>query len=333
MIPKLLHLIWVGDESRRPEACIRSWADHHPDWTVRVWDNQDLQARAWINAAHMRAMAAKEWNGVADMMRWEILHAEGGVLVDADSLCLRPLPEWLLTCEAFACWENELVRPGLIAAGYFGTVPGTPFLADLIEGIRARPTVVDRMAWETVGPQYLTDTWRRLAYANLTILPSHFFLPQHFTGARYTGPGPVYARQAWGSTLGTYDSLAAGFPEPAACAFLHEPDFAGAGWAEVLLSYFEAFAPADPVALVFVTAGAAEAAEARARVQDLVTRTGRAQVPPVYVAGGPTAFVDHLARFPRASWIPKASGEGGGLRGTLGRRLADARRRLTGPRG
>ena len=77
MIPKLLHLIWVGDETKRPARCIQSWIDLHPDWTVKVWGNRELAERAWINTEHMRAMATREWNGVADMMRWEILFDEG----------------------------------------------------------------------------------------------------------------------------------------------------------------------------------------------------------------------------------------------------------------
>lgn len=65
----------------------------------------------------MQAMAGRELNGVADMMRQEILYSEGGIVIDADSLCMQPLDEALLDCEAFACWESDMVRPGLIAAG------------------------------------------------------------------------------------------------------------------------------------------------------------------------------------------------------------------------
>ncbi|MBV5333237.1 mannosyltransferase, partial [bacterium] len=232
MIPKIIHFIWVGDESKRPDRFIQTWVDHHPGWEIKLWGNEDLASRPWINGHHMAEMAKREWNGAAALMRWEILHAEGGILVDADSVCVRPLPEWLLECEAFACWENEIVRPGLIAAGYFGTGPA--FLAALIEGIRQQPTVTDRQAWMSVGPLHLTKTWNANAYGNLTLLPSHFFMPTHHTGETYTGGGPVYAHQAWASTGGTYDLLADPDPsprgapdlegaEPASQAFLFEP--------------------------------------------------------------------------------------------------------------
>ncbi|MYL97494.1 mannosyltransferase [Novosphingobium sp. FGD1] len=207
MIPKTFHFIWVGDESRRPDNCIQTWRDAHPGWAFHLWGNAELDGRGWINAGHMAAMRERELNGVADMMRWEILHEHGGLVFDADSICVAPLDDWLLRCEAFACWENEIARPGLIAAGYFGCMPGNPFVHQIIEDISAMPSVVDAMAWQTVGPQRLTDAYREHRYTPLRIYPSHYFIPRHFTGVTYEGPDRIYAHQLWGSTLGTYDHL------------------------------------------------------------------------------------------------------------------------------
>lgn len=207
MVPKIFHFIWVGDETRRPDNCIQTWRDAHPDWQFRIWGNAELMGRTWANHAHIEAMLECELNGVADMMRWEILHENGGVVFDADSVCLRPLDDALLDCEAFACWENEVVRPGLIAAGYFGCEAGNPFVRQIIDDIAASPSVVDDMAWKTVGPQRLTDCHDRYGYADLRIYPSHYFIPRHFTGEEYRGDGPVYAHQLWGSTLNIYDRI------------------------------------------------------------------------------------------------------------------------------
>ncbi len=207
MIPKTFHFIWVGDESRRPDNCIQTWRDAHPDWTFRLWGNSDLNGREWINARHMAEMRQREWNGVADMMRWEILHEHGGLVFDADSICTRPLDDSLLDCEAFACWENEIVRPGLIAAGYFGCQAGNGFVKQIIDDIAASPSVIGEMAWKTVGPQRLTDCYRKFAYTPLRIYPSHYFIPRHFTGVTYEGRDPVYAHQLWGSTNRTYDQI------------------------------------------------------------------------------------------------------------------------------
>lgn len=207
LIPKTLHFIWVGDESKRPDNCIETWRRHNPGWTVKVWGNAELQGREWVNAAHMMEMHGRELNGVADMMRWEILYEEGGVLMDADSICLRPLDDDLLDCEAFACWESEIARPGLIAAGYFGCKAGNPFVGQIILDIQSELTVINDMAWKTVGPQRLTDSYRKYAYHPLRIYPSHYFIPEHFSGLAYDGDGKIYAHQLWGSTRRAYDDI------------------------------------------------------------------------------------------------------------------------------
>jgi mannosyltransferase OCH1-like enzyme len=206
MIPKKLHFVWVGDESKCPHNCIDTWKSLNPDYEVRIWGNKELEDLEWVNKAHMEQMWDRELNGVADMMRYEILYNEGGITLDADSICLRPLEDWLLEPSEFSCWENELVRPGLVAAGYLGSVPKSTFFGQIIEDIKAAPTVVDKMAWETVGPLRVTVAWRTTGYP-LTIYPSHYFIPSHFTGQTYEGSGQQFASQVWGSTRRIYDEL------------------------------------------------------------------------------------------------------------------------------
>lgn len=224
MIPKLIHFIWVGDESKQPTNCMDTWRALNPDYEFLVWGNEDLENQDWLNKAHMLEMAKTEWNGVADMMRWEILQAKGGIVVDADSIALRPLDDHLLDCEAFACWESEILRPGLIAAGYFGCEPGNEFVAQIVRDIHAEESVTREKAWRTVGPLRLTEAYRKYTYTKLRIYPSHTFIPRHFLGLQYEGNDPVYADQLWGTTLTAYDEIhrrevaAPAVPAPVAAA-------------------------------------------------------------------------------------------------------------------
>jgi len=209
VIPKTIHTVWIGDDSQRPDACIASWARMNPGWQVKLWGNEDLASYGWVNARHMRTMAERgQLCGVADLMRLEILYNEGGFAVDADSSCRRPLADWLFQVEAFACWENELARPGLIANGYMAAAAENPFIGQMILDLQATEVLEPGMAWQVVGPLFLTKAHRRHQYSGLTIWPSHFFMPRHFTGMAYEGPGPVFADQAWASTLGGYDAPA-----------------------------------------------------------------------------------------------------------------------------
>lgn len=204
-ISKLLHFVWVGDQSRRPDDCIESWRRLNPNYDVIIWDNDAFAKTEWHNIQHIYEMIPRELNGVADMMRYEILYQHGGIALDADSYCLRPLEDWLLEPNEFACWENELLRPGLIACGAMGSIKNSPFFGQIIKDIALTDSVVKDLAWKTVGPLRLTEAWKKYHYP-LTIYPSHYFLPNHFSGEPYKGAGPVFADQVWGSTRNAYIS-------------------------------------------------------------------------------------------------------------------------------
>lgn len=205
-IPKILHFVWVGNQALRPDACIDTWRRLNPNYQIMVWDNDAFADHPWHNIQHIHDMIPRELNGVADIMRYEILYHHGGIALDADSLCIRPLEDWLLEPNEFACWENEFVRPGLIACGAMGSAPQSPFFGQVIMDIAEQASVINDMAWKTVGPGRLTQTWLRNRYP-ITIYPSHYFLPNHFGADAYTGHGPVFAEQIWASTNNAYKHL------------------------------------------------------------------------------------------------------------------------------
>lgn len=218
-IPKVLHFVWIGDESKRPDNCIDTWRRTNPGFEVVVWGNAEYESHPWRSRHHMDAiMRTGQLSGVADLMRWEILWQYGGFALDCDSIAVAPLPEWMFECTAFCCWENELARPGLIANGYFAARAANPLIGFLMDSLVARKNLAYRfvwyklkyrkqLSWKTTGPQAITDAYRRLQYRELTILPSHFFCPRHPSGLDFTGSGPVYCDQLFGTASGKYDYL------------------------------------------------------------------------------------------------------------------------------
>ena len=195
MIPRIIHQIWIGPLPP-PQRLMESWRRLHPDWEYRLWTDPT----GWENDRQIARMP--EWNGKADIMRYEILARHGGIYVDADSECVRPLDPTFLDHDSFACFENEHVRPGLIATGYVGAGPGNVLMQQCIDGIRIQ--LLDLPAWMCVGPLFFTAMAR--GYERLKVYPSRTFIPRHYTGADAPGNGPVFARQYWGSTLG-YEAL------------------------------------------------------------------------------------------------------------------------------
>ena len=201
MIPKKLHFVWIGDESKRPDDCINSWREMNPQYEVIIWGNDTLNTYDWINSKHIKEMLKKELCGVADLMRYEILYREGGITLDADSICLSSLEDWLLKPNAFASWEQEIDRPGLIAVCAMGSIPNNPFFAECINALKSKDSVINNNAWITTGPVHLTNIFHKTQY-DLTIYPSHFFSKDHHNGRSYQGNGFCFAKQLWGSTKG-----------------------------------------------------------------------------------------------------------------------------------
>lgn len=195
MIPKKLHIPWIGPEGSRPDAAIDTWRRANPEWEIKVWGNEDLSAGDWHNRDHMRDMLAHDLGAVMTMMRYEILVQEGGVAVDALSMARQPLDDWL-RCEDFACWADEHALPGVLAEGFLGAEPGSPFFKRVIDDIRLWDSLVGRSADDTVGAVRLTRTWRAMEYP-LTVFPAHFFAPTFEGTCAYTGEGIIYGERLY----------------------------------------------------------------------------------------------------------------------------------------
>ena len=152
----------------------------------------------------------EEINGKADIIRWEILYKYGGIFIDADSICIEPIDDTLMNTKAFAGYEQEEIRKGLIATGTMGFPPKHPLVKKAIEWIENNDVSVkktQKRAWITVGPGLLTRIYNNGKFNDLTIFPSYYFLPIHCTGLEYKGHSKIYAYQEWGSTKQNYDIM------------------------------------------------------------------------------------------------------------------------------
>ncbi|HEY7885836.1 MAG TPA: hypothetical protein VIC08_12905, partial [Cellvibrionaceae bacterium] len=188
-----------------------------PDFEVKIWGNKELQQHPWKTRKQMDLLIQhnKQYAGIADLMRWEILLDEGGFALDADSVCVAPLPAWLFDCNLFAVWENEYVKPGLVANGYVGAEPGHQVIAALVQRFVSSKNLARRFVWrklkfkrttmwKTTGPLPFTEEIMLAANNSITLLPSHFFLPRHHSGNQYQGQGPVDACELFSSSGSTH---------------------------------------------------------------------------------------------------------------------------------
>jgi mannosyltransferase OCH1-like enzyme len=202
MIPKIIHQIWVGDQEKRPDDMIQTWRDMNPDWEHILWTDDNLPTL--INKEQYDAM--KEYAGKADILRYQLLQEQGGFFIDADSICTKPLDDFLVDNDSFCCWENEYVRTGLMCNGYLAACKNNELMGHLIARIALIPPEVlesapNLTAWKITGPGLLTDTVTKMQYNKIRIYPSHYFLPRHYSGMEtHFKNEPTYSEQYWGST-------------------------------------------------------------------------------------------------------------------------------------
>jgi GT2 family glycosyltransferase len=209
-VPKILHQIWIGSNPA-PTNLMKTWKDKHPDFEYILWTEQEIIRRKLQLNCEKQINIMNEINGKADIIRWEILYEYGGYFVDADSICIEPFDDFFENKTAFASYENENVRAGLIATGTMGFIPKHPLCRDIIDWIKnteeANNLIQTTRAWYSVGPGLLTKMLDTGKYSDFTVYPSYTFLPIHFTGPSYTGHKKVYAYQEWGTAKHNYDTM------------------------------------------------------------------------------------------------------------------------------
>ena len=118
-IPRIIHSIWIGDDPLPDEHARlgETWRELHPEWEHRLWTEEHVPA---VPAADRARNVAER----ADVLRYEILRRHGGVYVDVDVECLRPLDDLLTGVEVFAAYEV----PGRLCNAVMGGVAGHPAL-------------------------------------------------------------------------------------------------------------------------------------------------------------------------------------------------------------
>lgn len=230
-IPKVIHQIWIGDQRLRPAKLMQTWKDAHPDWEYRFWDDKAIADLKLLNKE--RYNLAPEYAGKADIARYEILQRFGGWYIDADTVCLRPIPD-ALTSGGLVVMPEAEGHP-LLANSYIGAEPSSRYMTEMVRRIATTP--LDRVrgesAWKVTGPLLYTEVVRELEGDDLVRIPSHLFVPEHHSSPklareqtsdvealRSTYP-KSFAYQFWGSTRKSY-----GKPEtakPAAPASAPQP--------------------------------------------------------------------------------------------------------------
>lgn len=178
-LPRIIHRVWPGEDPvpYRFRAYAETWVKHHPGWEHRLWtpaelDGLDMACRDLYDQAEVEA--PNDWlRWRADIARLEILHRHGGVYVDTDAECLKPLDPLLDRSGWVPRTPNA---PDLVTNAVMGFEAGHPWLARVLEHLPANAAAYrgGRLV-DTVGGKYLT---RMLPHDGVDVLPWRWFAGQ-----------------------------------------------------------------------------------------------------------------------------------------------------------
>ncbi|KAI9338007.1 nucleotide-diphospho-sugar transferase [Obelidium mucronatum] len=227
-IPKRIHQIWLGDESKRPKHFMDHCKELHPDWEYFLWTDETIVGEL-PTAVQPIFDSWREYNfpGAADVLRYAMLQKYGGIYIDSDQQCLRRFDDLtkqsfdaFMAYELFGNVHSNDPDSTLIANGVIGAAPNHPFINLVIKNLDLHGGAnAHGEAWKVVGPLLVTDVAKLyfkeqqakvVIEHELKLLPFHTFWPYHHSER----PIPLdsdrhlrfssYCVSWWGSTFNMY---------------------------------------------------------------------------------------------------------------------------------
>jgi hypothetical protein len=204
-IPKVIHQTWRdNDVPARFRPWQRSWSEKNPGWSYRFWDDQQIEDLVRSQDITVQFLFASYKSQICriDLARYLILQRFGGLYVDLDFECLRPIGDLLseksfviglepaqhLDLQAQARSLSKLLCPSLIAS-----VPGHAFWNHLLRYLWSARR--HRNPLDATGPYAVTTAYNSYAAKHeLELEPPSKIYPLS-KWDRYTGrTGEVLSR-------------------------------------------------------------------------------------------------------------------------------------------
>jgi mannosyltransferase OCH1-like enzyme len=177
-IPRIAHLIWVGDNPRPNyfDSNVNKWRELMPLWQIRVWTNADITLEHFPEKVIELLSKVQKGAQKADIMRYFIMEKYGGVYLDSDvtpHTSLESLKTKIPDAQAVLCHDIPLTWQ-YISIGFFAAVPNHP-LFKLTTELVFQSTINTEDLHMHTGPRLLGEAVYQLSGHKIVLLPSLYF--------------------------------------------------------------------------------------------------------------------------------------------------------------
>lgn len=176
-IPRRAHFVWMG--SKQPRwlgKVVRAFMKHNPLWAVKVWAEWPEELDAGLREAVKGAQQFCQW---ADILYCYILREHGGVVMDTDSITVRPFDPLLELGPAWTTRHNA--SSPRLTNGVMGSVPRGRAFKDACAMIASEHVAMvnGTRPWARCmyGPDMLTQMFTPEGDDRMKVLPHWYFYP------------------------------------------------------------------------------------------------------------------------------------------------------------
>ena len=129
-LPKCIHMVWLGKKKFPNESrtFLKTWSNKNYDFETNLWQDNDADKLMSNSILKDHYFLTQDVGFKSDLLRYEILNTHGGVYVDTDMECLRPI-ECLVSHSAFTYADQNKAEP---AIGFLASEPKSQFIKYLI---------------------------------------------------------------------------------------------------------------------------------------------------------------------------------------------------------
>lgn len=209
-IPKVFHYIWLGKKlPEQYKPFLDTWLKYHPDWTFVFWvDNPEnynlgvVKEFTFENLKNYLSNSQREEKRIAidvknidfenrkffdqtrnygqrsDILKWEVVYQFGGVYIDVDFECIKPLDMLHHIYDFYTGIQPLDTSFVQLGAALFGARPGHPVLKTCVETIK--DDWHNTQIVVSTGPIHFTKSFCSTPENNKftdVILPASYFYP------------------------------------------------------------------------------------------------------------------------------------------------------------
>ena len=208
-IPRIIHQIWLGGALPEEYVVLRqSWIDNHPNWVFIFWTDNPINYhfgdRIIRNFSELSEVLrhgslhqflvvdtkellfdnrcfydkARNYGEKSDILKWEIVYRFGGVYVDTDFECLKPLDELHYLYDFYTGIQPLDTNMVQLGAALFAAHPEHVIFKQCVETIKDNQHIM-QIVMKT-GPVHFTHCFLLTAFTLNEVnvaLPASYFYP------------------------------------------------------------------------------------------------------------------------------------------------------------